>query len=135
VAFVSIGHLTWLAAATLFTTAVVGGSGYLIRELHRQIRVACSVAGLPAPAFEPSSSIIATAEMLDVTSIALGRAPVAVVNGEVITEGASLQLQTNAGKAILRVISIRDGLVKFRCGDQIIAANLRRESSAKARAK
>src|SRR5713101_2059132 len=66
--FIGVGHISWVAGAALFTAAVVGGSGYVIRELNRQIGVACEVVGLPAPA----PSITITPEMLDISSIALG---------------------------------------------------------------
>lgn len=129
--FVSLGHASFLAGMALFTAAVVGGSGYVIRELHRQVRVACEVAGLPAPV--PVVKI--TIEMLHVTSIALGHVPVAVINGAMATEGDSLKMQTPDGSATLHVMRIRDGVVQFKYGDQTISVNLQeappRKSSAK----
>lgn len=123
-AFVSISHVSLFAGAALFTTAVVGGSGYLIRELHRQVGVACSTVGLPGPAIEPSPSIVLTEETLHVSSIALGHVPVAVVNGAIATEGDSLEVKTPSGIVTLRITRISDGVVQFKCGGQTISANL-----------
>jgi len=63
--------------------------------------------------------------MLKVSSIALGKTPVAIINGAAVGEGAMIQVQTTNGTANLRVISIRDGVVQFKYGDQTILANLR----------
>src|SRR2546430_13631840 len=89
--FVSIGQISLFAGCALFTATVVGGSGYLIRELHRQVSVACSVAGLDAP-IAPNPLPLVTSDMLHVSSIALGRAPIAVVNGALASEGDAVRL-------------------------------------------
>jgi hypothetical protein len=124
-AFVSFSHLGLMAGVALVTATVVGGSGYLIRELHRQAGVAEAVVGLASPDVDPSSLVPISSDMLKVTSIALGRTPVAIVNGTAIGEGGTLQLQTTNGIATLHVASIRDGLVQFKYGNQTILANLR----------
>src|SRR5438132_8684519 len=87
--FISIGQVSLFAGCALFTATVVGGSGYLIRELHRQVSVACSVAGIDAPVAATPPAVV-TADMLHVSSIALGRAPIAVVNGALASEGATV---------------------------------------------
>ena len=120
----SISNVSLFAGIVLCTATVVGGSGYLIRELHRQVGVDSSVVGLPNPIPEPSSSVEITADMLHVSSIALGRVPLAVVNGTPIAEGGSLEVQTASGNATLRVTSIIDGAVRFKSGSQTISANL-----------
>jgi hypothetical protein len=122
--FVSISNVSVFAGIALCTATVVGGSGYLIRELHRQVGVASAAVGLPNPIPEPSLSVEITAEMLHVSSIALGRVPLAVVNGTPITEGGSLEVQTASGSATLHVLSIVDGSVRFKNGNQTISANL-----------
>jgi len=129
--FVSLGQIGFLAGMGLFTAAVVGGSGYVIRELHRQVGIACEVTGLPAPI--PVVKI--TTEMLHVTSIALGHVPVAVINGAVATEGDSLTMQTPDGSATLHVMRIRDGVVQFTYGDQTISVNLEEATPRKGSAK
>jgi hypothetical protein len=123
-AFVSIGQLSFFAGVTLLTAFVVGGSGYLIRELHRQVRVACSVAGLPASIAPAAPPPVVTADMFHVSSIALGRPAVAVVNGAIVSEAALVQLPTPDGNVLLRVQKIRDGAVDFSYAGQTISVNL-----------
>lgn len=124
-AFVSFSHLGFMAAIALFTATVVGGSGYLIRELHRQAGVASAIVGLPSPAIDPSLLVPVSSDMIKVTSIALGHTPVAIVNGVAVTQGGTVQVHTTNGIADLHVVSIRDGVVQFKYGDQTILANLR----------
>ncbi len=124
-AFVSFGHLGLMAGIALVTATVVGGSGYLIRELHRQAGFASVIIGLPAPAAALPSLVPISSDMLKVSSIALGKDPVAIVNGTELSEGATMQVQTTNGIANLTVVSIRDGIVQFKYGDQTILANLR----------
>jgi hypothetical protein len=124
-AFVSFSHLGLMAAIALTTATVVGGSGYLIRELHRQAGVASAAVGLPVPAVALPSLVPVSSDMLKVSSIALGKTPVAIINGAAVGEGAMIQVQTTNGVANVRVVSIRDGIVQFKYGDQTIVANLR----------
>ena len=114
-----------MAGIALTTATVVGGSGYLIRELHRQAGVASLVVGLPAPAVALTSLVPISTDMLKVSSIALGKNPVAIINGAAVGEGAMIQVQTTNGTANIRVMSIRDGIVQFKYGDQTLLANLR----------
>jgi hypothetical protein len=123
-AFTGIGQINFVAGVTLFTAFVVGGSGYLIRELHRQAGVAWSATGLPQSAAPAIAQPVVTEEMLHVSSIALGRAPVAVVNGAIVSEGTTLQLQLPEGNVSVRVQKIRDGGVDFRYSGQTISVNL-----------
>ena len=124
-AFVSFGHLGLMAAVALGTATVVGGSGYLIRELHRQAGVASAIVGLPSPAVDPSLLVPVSSDMLRVSSIALGKTPEAIVNGLPVCEGVVVRVQTTNGIAAVRVVSIRDGMVQFQYGDQTIFANMR----------
>jgi hypothetical protein len=124
-AFASFGHIGLMAGLALFTATVVGGSGYLIREFHRQAGVASAIVGLPSPAVDPSLLVPVSSDMLKVTSIVLGRTPVAIVNGIAVTQGGTVQVHTANGIADLHVVSIRDGVVQFKYGEQIILANLR----------
>jgi hypothetical protein len=129
--FISIGHVSLFAGITLFTAAVVGGSGYVIRELHREVGVPTSIVGLSNLIPEPSPSVEITAEMLDVSSIALGRVPLAVVNGISVTEGAFLEIHTANGNASIRLTNISDGAVRFKYGNETISVNLRQASPRK----
>ena len=124
-AFVSFSHLGLLAGIALITATVVGGSGYLIRELHRQAGFASVIIGLPAPNVAVTSLVPISSDMLKVSSIALGKDPVAIVNGTEVSEGATIQVETTNGIANVQVVSIRDGVVQFKYGDQTILVNLR----------
>ena len=122
--FATLGQVNFVAGITLLTAFVVGGSGYLIRELHRQAGAAWSAAGLPESARPAVAQPVVTKEMLHVSSIALGRTPIAVVNGALVSEGAAIQLQTPDGNVQLRVQKIRDGVVDFRYAGKTISAQL-----------
>ena len=122
-AFVSFSYLGLMAGIALFTATVVGGSGYLIRELHRQAGLAKTVVGL-APA-DPTPVVPISSDMLNVSSISLGSIPVAVVNSVAITQGELLHVHTPTGNFTLRVVSIRDGIVQFKYGEQTIFAGMR----------
>ena len=122
-AFVSLSHLGLMAGIALGTATVIGGSGYLIKELHRQAGVAKAVVGL-APV-DPTVVVPVSSDMFKVSSIALGRTPVAIVNGVAVGEGGTVQVHTSNGIATVEVVKIRDGLVQFKYGEQTIFANLR----------
>jgi len=123
-AFTGIGQINFVAGVTLFTAFVVGGSGYLIRELHRQAGVAWSATGLPQSAAPEIAQPLVTEEMLHVSSIALGRSPIALVNGAIVSEGATIQLSLPEGNVSLRVQKIRDGAVDFRYAGKTVSVNL-----------
>ncbi|HJT45894.1 MAG TPA: hypothetical protein VJ721_06420 [Chthoniobacterales bacterium] len=112
-----------MAGIALATATVVGGSGYLIQELHRQAGIAKAVVGL-APA-DPTVVRPVTSDLLKVSSIALGRTPIAIVNGIAVGEKGVVRVQTVNGMAEVQVTRIADGVVQFKYGDQIIFANLR----------
>lgn len=118
--FVSSLDISVLAGVALFALTLVGGSGYIIHQLHQQLGVAGKLIPLP----EPSPTVTVTADMLHVTSIALGRPRLAVVNGVELTEGQSLEVKAGDETAILRLTSIGDGTVTFKLGGQIFSAKL-----------
>ena len=122
-AFVSLSHLGLMAGIALATATIIGGSGYLIKELNRQAGVAKAVVGL-APA-DPAAVVPLSSDMLKVSSIALGRNPAAIVNGMAVGEGGTVQVHTSNGIANVEVVKIQDGLVQFKYGEQTMFANLR----------
>ena len=124
-AFVSFGHLGLMAAIALATATVVGGSGYLIRELHRQAGLAKAIVTLPSSNVDLATSTALPSDLFKVSSIALGKNPVAIINGVAVGEGGTVQVQTANGIVNVQVAQIRDGLVQFKYGDQTIFANLR----------
>ena len=121
-AFVTIGQVSFVAGFTLFTAFVVGGSGYLIRELHRQVGVARSM--LPVAQPEPEAPFLITEDMFHVTSIALGQPRLAVVNGIALGEGESLTIVAGNHIASVRVSGIADGTVTLKVGSQTLSAKL-----------
>lgn len=123
-AFVSFSHLPLMAGVALATATILGGSGYLIREWHHQTSVASALVGLPASSADPSLLVPISSDMLKVKAIALGWTPVAIVNGKTVGEGEIVHIQTTNGVAAVRVVSIRDGVVQFRYGEQTLLATL-----------
>src|SRR5690242_21818972 len=93
-AFVSVSHLAMMAAIALATATVVGGSGYLIRELHRQAGLAKAIVTLPSSSIDLATSTLLPSDLFKVTSIALGKNPVAIINGVAVGEGGTIQVQT-----------------------------------------
>jgi len=63
-------------------------------------------------------------DLLQVTAIALGEPRLTVVNGKQLAEGEWLVVTTSLGLASLRVISIQDGLVRFKHGGEMIDVRL-----------
>ena len=118
--FISTLDISALAGVGLFAVTLVGGSGYVIHKLHNELGIPRKLLPLP----EPSPSVTVTSDMLHVTSIALGRPRLAVVNGVELTEGQSLQVKAGDETAILRLTSIEDGVVSFKLGGQIVSAKL-----------
>ncbi len=83
----------------------------------------------PAPSVTPpawASGNIAPVfpEMLKVTSIAMGKPPLAIVNGTRLAQGEWLDVKTSHGTATLVVEKIDDGVVHFRNGEVTIDAKL-----------
>jgi hypothetical protein len=69
-------------------------------------------------------------DMLQVTSIVLGKPRLAIVNGEPLGEGEWFRVKTPLGSANVRVILIQDGLVRFKHGGQIIDVRLQTAQGA-----
>jgi len=121
--FVSISHLGLMAGIALVTASVVGGSGYLIKELQQQATIAKTVVGL-APV-DPMAIVPVSPDMLTVSSIALGPSPVAIVNGVEVQQGGVIRVQAANGVATVQVVKIQDGMVEFKYGERSLVANLR----------
>jgi hypothetical protein len=130
----------FIAIFLLFTILFVFGFVYLVEWKQPQRSAAILIdipesppATIPIPAASAGATAVTeapiapgsvTAEMLHVTSIALGDLHLAVVNGKRLAEGESLLVATPAGVATLRVASIEDGVVHFDYGGQLIDAKL-----------
>lgn len=119
--FFTVGRIGFVVAVALFFAFVIW-SGYLIRQLHRE----AGIAEMPSPSASateaPTPEAWVSVDMLRISSIALGNAPLAVVNGQRLATGDLLEVKTPAGPATLRVVGIEDGTVHFKYGSQIIDA-------------
>src|SRR5437588_11356207 len=82
--FISFTHISLMAGVSLATATLLGGSGYLIRELQRQATVASAIVGLPSSSADPSLLVPVSSDMFKVTAIALGATPAAIVNGKAV---------------------------------------------------
>jgi len=120
--FFTVGRIGFVVAIALFFAFVIG-SGYLIRQLHREAGIAEETHPPSPTATEaPTQEAWVSLDMIHVTSIALGNVPLAIVNGQRVSEGDLLEVKTPAGPATLRVVGIEDGTVHFKYGSQIIDA-------------
>jgi len=121
--FLTRGRVIAVAATALLIVFLIWGSGYVIREGHRQI---AAIQPTPALAIESQlpSPVSVTANMLHVSSIVLGNPRLAVVNAKTLMEGDSLEVKMGTGSAVLHVIRIEDGLVRFKNGNQTIDVRL-----------
>jgi hypothetical protein len=76
------------------------------------------------PLGKQSAVVPVSPDLLHVTSIALGTPRLTIVNGKRLAEEDWLVIKTPAGEASVRVISIQDGLVRFKHGGETIDARL-----------
>jgi hypothetical protein len=76
------------------------------------------------PSWATGTIIPVFPEMLKVTSVAMGRTPLAIVNGQRLATGDWLEVKTDRGVATLVVQKIDEGVVHFRNGDMTIDARL-----------
>ena len=129
-AFFTLGRISVIVGIVLFIGSLFA-SRYLIQQLHREAGVPETPAPSTAETAAPSPIVPVTADMLHVTSIALGDVRLAIVNGKRLAEGDSLDLKTPAGVVTLRVTSIEDGVVHFKYAGQTIDAKLTAPSSAR----
>ena len=86
-----------------------------------------SLAAAPDSAATPAPIVIQlSADMVRVSAIALGHPRLAVINGQAVTEGDSVTLQTpnSALALILRVVKIGDGSIDLSDGKQLFTAQL-----------
>jgi len=123
------GHLVAICGATVLALAIlVGGVAYWI-ESHRYPVVV--TIGLPDKESQkdPLSArtgplVPVSPDLLHVTSIAMGTPRLAIVNGKRLAEDDWLIVNAPLGAASLRVISIEDGLVRFKHGGETIDIKL-----------
>jgi hypothetical protein len=78
----------------------------------------------PDPLGDRGTLVPVSPDLLHVTSIALGNPRLTIVNGKRLAEEDWLVVKTPNGEASVRVLSIQDGLVKFKHGGETINAPL-----------
>jgi len=76
------------------------------------------------PAWAAGKIVPIFPEMLRVSSTAMGKVPLAIVNGKRVAEGDWIDVTTDKGVATLVVDKIDDGVVHFRNGEMKIDARL-----------
>jgi len=69
-------------------------------------------------------------DLLHVTSIAMGNPRLTIVNGKRLAEQDWLVIKTAQGEASVRVLSIMDGMVRFKHGGETIDARLQAIASS-----
>jgi hypothetical protein len=131
----NLGRISLIIGIGLSITLFVWASGYVIREAYREI-------GVPEPATTTHTEspvgtpvLLVTADMLHVSSIALGKVRLAVVNGQELIEGDSLKVKTPAGDAMVCATRIKDGIVRFEYRGRTIDAHMSTSLVRKAAAK
>lgn len=115
-------------AITLALAVVVGGVAYWIEAHRYPVVVAIDLPDKESRkdplAGRTGALVPISPDLLHVTSIAMGTSHLAIVNGKRLAEGDWLVVNAPLGAASLRVISIQDGLVRFRHGGETIDIKL-----------
>jgi hypothetical protein len=138
----SISLLTFLGGFVFVVLALLAGYIYLIQPGPRRH---WATLGDQAPAVTPSpiapikrlptpppfpdgvtlkTGLPITADMLHVTSIALGDIHLAIVNGKRLAEGDWLRVRVGKDTGAVQVTKIEDGVVHFNYGGRTIDAKL-----------
>jgi hypothetical protein len=129
----TISMLTFAGAVIIFILAAVWGWLYFAagKSDHRQaaIEPVAAKESPPPPSATPpawaSKNVVPVfPEMLKVSSIAMGKTPLVIVNGQRLAPGDWLDVKTERGVATLVVEKIEDGAVHFRNGDMTIDAKM-----------
>jgi hypothetical protein len=103
------------------------GTIYWMQARHLPVVVAISPPDKPVhpdPLGNRGVIVPISPDLLHVTSIALGNPRLTIVNGKRLAEEDWLVVKTPNGEASVRVISIQDGLVRFKHGGEAIDAPL-----------
>ena len=103
------------------------GSIYWYQTRHFPVVVAITPPDRPLhpdPLANRGALVPISPDMLHVTSIAMGKPRLTIVNGKRLAEEDWLVVKTHNGEASVRVLSIEDGLVRFKHGGETIDARL-----------
>jgi len=118
--------LTFLIVLFGFAALAAGGI-YWYQTRHFPVVVAITPPDRPLhpdPLGNRGTLVPISPDMLHVTSIAMGKPRLTIVNGKRLAEEDWLVVKTPNGEASVRVISIEDGLVRFKHGGETIDAHL-----------
>jgi hypothetical protein len=128
-------HFLLVLGLVFLCAAIAAGAIYWIESRHFPVVVAISPPDRPLhpdPLGNRGALVPISPDMLHVTSIALGNPRLTIVNGKRLAEEDWLVLKTPNGEASVRVISIQDGLVRFKHGGETIDARLQLAAETKA---
>ena len=122
----SSSHLLVTLLALLGFAVFAAGAIYWYQARHFPVVVAISPPDIrdKDALGKPGVLVPVSPDLLHVTSIAMGNPRLTIVNGKRLAEEDWQVIKTAAGEASLRVISIQDGLVKFKHGGETIDARL-----------
>jgi hypothetical protein len=107
--------------------AFAAGSIYWYQTRHFPVVVAITPPDRPLhpdPLGNQGALVPISPDLLHVTSIAMGKPRLTIVNGKRLAEEDWLVVKTPNGEASVRVVSIDDGLVRFKHGGETINARL-----------
>ncbi len=107
--------------------AFAGGSVYWYQTRHFPVVVTITPPDRPLhpdPLGDRGALVPISPDMLHVTSIAMGKPRLTIVNGKRLAEEDWLVVKTPNGEASVRVVSIADGQVRFKHGGETIDAHL-----------
>jgi hypothetical protein len=107
--------------------AFAAGSIYWYQTRHFPVVVAIAPPDRPLhpdPLGNRGRLVPISPDVLHVTSIAMGKPRLTIVNGKRLAEEDWLVVKTPSGEASVRVLSIEDGLVRFKHGGETIDARL-----------
>lgn len=103
--------------------AFAAGSIYWYQTRHFPVVVTIAPPDKPLhpdPLGNRGALVPISPDMLHVTSIAMGNPRLTIVNGKRLAEEDWLVVKTEGGEASVRVLSIQDGLVRFKHGGETI---------------
>jgi len=107
--------------------AFAAGSVYWYQTRHFPVVVTITPPDRPLhpdPLGDRGALVPISPDMLHVTSIAMGKPRLTIVNGKRLAEEDWLVVKTPNGEASVRVVSIEDGQVRFKHGGETIDAHL-----------
>ena len=119
-------HLLVSLLVLLGFAIFAAGGIYWYQTRHFPVVVAISPPDEPNtdPLEKQAKLIPLSPDLIHVTSIALGNPRLAIVNGKRLAEQDWLVIKTAQGEASVRVLSITDGMVRFKHGGETIDARL-----------